>query len=487
MTASAIPSALRRRSSRRRRRARRLHGRPRLRAARGAAPAAYKEAAGLEGRAAQRRRAARRWWEVFGDPELNALDAQVDVSNQTRAGRGGARARSAGAPRRRRAPGCSPRSTSTPRRCAARAPAARRRSGTRPAGIVQQLQRRARRRAGSSTCGAGIRRSVEASEAARAGERRRPRGGAAVGAGAARAELPRCCACRTPQIALLARHRRRLRALAAADAEPLRRRHRRARRRRAGRSAARRRRRRRCSTRRSQRAQLEHAIAVLVGKPPAELSIAPKPLVAVFPQIPVARAVRAARAPARHRRGRAARRGANAQIGVAQAAFFPALSLGAIGGLQSSAIGSLLSPAEPLLVARRRRSRRRSSTPACAGAEGRRRSPPTTRPSRTTAQTVLTGFQEVEDNLAALRILEQEAAVQDDAVKAARESATIAQQPVQGRERRPISPSSCCRPRRSTTSARRSASSRRRLTASVGLIKALGGGWNATALAQAAP
>jgi len=98
--------------------------------------------------------------------------------------------------------------------------------------------------------------------------------------------------------------------------------------------------------------------------------------------------------------------------------------------------------------------------------------------------TVLGAFQEVEDNLAALSLLEQEALVQDGAVKAARESAAIAanqykagtvtfivvvvlQAAALNNERTAL------------------AILARRLTASVGLIKGLGGGWNATTLAAA--
>ena len=91
------------------------------------------------------------------------------------------------------------------------------------------------------------------------------------------------------------------------------------------------------------RAQLEHAIAVLVGKPPAELHIAAIPLATVFPDIPVA--VPSTLLERRPDIAAAERRtaSANAQIGVAQAAFFPALTLSAGGGYQNSIIGSLLS------------------------------------------------------------------------------------------------------------------------------------------------
>ena len=100
--------------------------------------------------------------------------------------------------------------------------------------------------------------------------------------------------------------------------------------------------------------------------------------------------------------------------------------------------------------------------------------------------TVLAGFQEVEDNLAALAILEREAALQDAAVKAARESVTIAQNQYKAGTTTYLTVVVL---QAAALNGERTALSilARRLTASVGLIKALGGGWNATALAQAAP
>ena len=131
------------------------------------------------------------------------------------------------------------------------------------------------------------------------------------------------------------------------------------------------------------RAQLEHAIAVLVGKPPSELTITATTLTAVFPAIPVA--VPSALLERRPDIAAAERRtaGANAQIGVAQAAFFPAVTLSATGGLQSSVIGSLLSlPNRYWSLGAR--SRRRSSTRACAARKRRKRSLPMTKRWRTT-------------------------------------------------------------------------------------------------------
>ena len=168
------------------------------------------------------------------------------------------------------------------------------------------------------------------------------------------------------------------------------------------------------------RAQLEHAIAVLVGKPPSELSIAPRPIVtAVYPDIPLA--VPSELLERRPDIAAAERRtaSANAQIGVAQAAFFPRITLSASGGLQSSVIGSLISlPSRYWALGAALA--QASSTRACAARRRSRRSPSYDETVATYRQTVLTGFQEVEDNLAALSLLAQEAAVQDEAVAAAR-------------------------------------------------------------------
>jgi len=97
---------------------------------------------------------------------------------------------------------------------------------------------------------------------------------------------------------------------------------------------------------------------------------------------------------------------------------------------------------------------------------------------------VLNGFQEVEDNLAALRILEQEAAVQDEAVKAARESVTITLNQYKAGTANYLA---VVVVQAALLSNERTAIDilGRRLTASVGLIKALGGGWNASELVQA--
>jgi NodT family efflux transporter outer membrane factor (OMF) lipoprotein len=231
------------------------------------------------------------------------------------------------------------------------------------------------------------------------------------------------------------------------------------------------------------RAQLEHAIAVLVGKAPAELTIAPKVLVAVFPVIPVA--LPSTLLERRPDIAAAERRtaSANAQIGVAQAAFFPALTLSANGGLQNSIIGSLLSLpsrywslgaalAQPIFDAGLRSAQKAEAIAVYDETVANYRA------------TVLNGFQDVEDNLAALDLLAQEAAFQDDAVKAAQQSAAIA---VNQYKAGTTSFLAVVVLQASALNSERTALSihARRLNASVGLIKALGGGWSAETLAQA--
>ena len=229
-----------------------------------------------------------------------------------------------------------------------------------------------------------------------------------------------------------------------------------------------------------QRAQLEHAIAVLLGKAPADFSIAAEPVALTFPAIPPGLPSelleRRPDIAAAERRAAAT----NAQVGVAEAAFFPSLTLSATGGFQSSVLSQLFSLP----------SRYWSLGPALAQTvfdAGLRRAQSAEAMATyddnvaTYRQTVLTGFQEVEDNLAALRILEQEAAVQDDAVKSARESLTITLNQYRAGTANYLA---VVIAQTTALSNERAALTilGRRLSASVTLIKALGGSWSATQL-----
>jgi NodT family efflux transporter outer membrane factor (OMF) lipoprotein len=169
------------------------------------------------------------------------------------------------------------------------------------------------------------------------------------------------------------------------------------------------------------RAQYEHAVAILIGKPPAEFSLPPLPLTAPPPHVPVGvPSVLLERRPDIAAAERLVA-SANAQIGVAKSAYYPTISLGASGGFESSSITTLLNGPSGLW----------SFGLSAVGTVfdvGRRRA--LTDQARAAydfqvanyRQTVLNGFQQVEDNLAAVRILENEAQVQDQAVVAAQRS-----------------------------------------------------------------
>jgi len=169
------------------------------------------------------------------------------------------------------------------------------------------------------------------------------------------------------------------------------------------------------------RAQYEHAVAILIGKPPAEFSLPPLPLTAPPPPIPL-------RVPSdllerRPDIAAAERRvaAANAQIGVAKSAYYPVIDITGGGGFESLSITTLLNGPAGLWSFG-------ASSAVTVFDVGRRRA--FTDEARAAydaqvaayRQSVLNGFQQVEDNLAAVRILEDEAKVQGEAVTAAQSS-----------------------------------------------------------------
>jgi NodT family efflux transporter outer membrane factor (OMF) lipoprotein len=230
------------------------------------------------------------------------------------------------------------------------------------------------------------------------------------------------------------------------------------------------------------RAQYEHAVAVLIGKPPANFSLAALPLTTPPPSIPAG--LPSELLERRPDIAAAERRmaSANAQIGVAKAAYYPTISLGATGGFESGVITTLISGPSALWSVGGS-----AITPIFDG--GRRRAnmdQALAAYDQTVAnyrETVLTGFQQVEDNVAALRILEHEAQVQDQAVAAAQKYLDLATTRYKGGVTSYLE----------VTTAQTAALSDevtavnilgRRMVDAVTLVQALGGGWNSSELPQ---
>lgn len=224
------------------------------------------------------------------------------------------------------------------------------------------------------------------------------------------------------------------------------------------------------------RAQLEHAIAILVGKPPADLSIASVDSRDVLPVVPVA--VPSQLLERRPDISAAERRmaAANASIGVAQAAYYPTLSLSATGGLSASTLARWLSLPDRIWSL----GSSLAGTVFDGGLRAANKAQAVATYDQTVAnyrQTVLTAFQEVEDNLAATRVLEQESVVQNDALHSAREALSL----VNNRYRAGtaalldvLTAQTAAYTAENTTLTIMG----RQYTAAITLIKALGGGWH---------
>ena len=227
-----------------------------------------------------------------------------------------------------------------------------------------------------------------------------------------------------------------------------------------------------------QRAQLEHAIALLIGKAPADLTVTTAPLAATPPTIP-------AGVPSELLKRRpdvaSAERtlvSSNAQIGVAEAAYYPTLSVDSQGGFESSSwskwfsvLGRFWSAgfslSETLFDGGARKAQVEQAKAVYDADMAAYR------------QSVLIGFQEVEDNLAALRILAEEANAQDEAVRAAQQSLAVTNNQYQAGI---VSYLNVVVAQTTALNNERTAVDilGRRLNACVLLVKALGGGWKAS-------
>ena len=231
------------------------------------------------------------------------------------------------------------------------------------------------------------------------------------------------------------------------------------------------------------RAQFEHAIAILVGKPPSQLAIAPTPIKALPPSVPAG--VPSDLLERRPDIAAAERQMAvaNEQIGIAKAAFFPTLMLTGSAGLESGSLSEWFTwpsriwsvgpqVAETLFDAGRRRAQSdfaRASFDASIASY---------------RQTVLTGIQQVEDNLAALRVLEEEARAEDEAVQAAQQSLDISTYQYKAGVASYLQVITAQAVALQDQVAAVNILTRR-MVASVLLIEALGGGWNASTLPAA--
>jgi NodT family efflux transporter outer membrane factor (OMF) lipoprotein len=224
------------------------------------------------------------------------------------------------------------------------------------------------------------------------------------------------------------------------------------------------------------RAQRHNAIAIVVGRPPSSLSI---PAADVVPgRVPIAPAGLPSELLERRPDIAAAERrmaAANARIGVARAAYFPTVTLIASGGLESSTVANLLSASSTLFSLG-------ASAMATLFDGGRRRGlndqarAAYDETVATYRATVLAAFRDVEDNLAALRILAEESRAQDAAVASAERSLTLSINRYKGGV---VTYLEVLTSQNVLLAAQRTAIDilRRRLSASVSLVKALGGGW----------
>ena len=229
-----------------------------------------------------------------------------------------------------------------------------------------------------------------------------------------------------------------------------------------------------------QRSQLEHAIALLVGKSPSVFSIPPTPLAVKPVVIPVG--LPSELLERRPDIAGAERRlaAANAQIGVAKAAYFPSIVLNATGGFESSHFSDWLNWPSRLWAV----GLGITETVFDGGLRGALTDQARAQYDAAIAnyrQTVLGGFLEVEDNLAALRILEEEARVQGEALDAARKSLEISRNQYKAGT---ISYLDVVIVQAIWLANERNAIDilGRRMIASVLLVKAVGGGWNASEL-----
>jgi NodT family efflux transporter outer membrane factor (OMF) lipoprotein len=229
-----------------------------------------------------------------------------------------------------------------------------------------------------------------------------------------------------------------------------------------------------------QRGVLEHAIAVLIGQQPASFTLSPSALRTDVPTVPAG--IPSTLLERRPDVAEAERKvaAANAQIGVAKAAYFPSLTLSGSDDYTNRAWSHLftlpnrvwsIGPelAQSLIDGGLRRAQVAGARAAYEVSVDNYR------------QTVLTGFQQVEDDIVTLRVLEQQAGIEDAAVAAARESEKLTLNQYKAGT---VPYSSVILAQTTRLSAEQTALAvlSSRLQSSVALIEAVGGGWSASQL-----
>jgi NodT family efflux transporter outer membrane factor (OMF) lipoprotein len=224
------------------------------------------------------------------------------------------------------------------------------------------------------------------------------------------------------------------------------------------------------------RASLEHAIAVLVGKPPAEFTLAPAPLALSPPDVPVGlpSELLERRPDVAAAEGRMA--SANAQIGLAETAFFPDLTLSASGQYVSNTIGTLFSAANPAWSI----GANAAETLIQGGARIAQVKNARAAYDQNVAlyrQSVLTAFQDVEDNLSTTRILAQQADIERARLEDSREAERVTLNAYKAgtADFTTVITAQTARLNAELDTLNLAST---RMTTSVNLIQALGGGWS---------
>ncbi len=228
------------------------------------------------------------------------------------------------------------------------------------------------------------------------------------------------------------------------------------------------------------RTQFNHAMAVLIGKPPEGFSLATEPLTQEPPAIPVGLPSQLLERRPDIAAAERQMASANEQIGIARAAFFPDLVISATGGLQSGSIVNWFTwpsrfwavgpqMVQTIFDAGRRRAQVQVAEAGYDLTIANYR------------QTSLVAFQEVEDNLSSLRILEQEQAKQHEATEAAQQSVALTTNRYKGGLVTYLDVVTAQTIALNNEQAEVGILSRR-MSASVQLIRALGGGWDTTKL-----